>query len=238
MLGPSKPLPHGDEFASPEDYVDQLLEFSSTSDMLQILCGGVHIIDFFTNEPGLFRSILPTDWHNFLLSCDIMRLLDVLLRDDLSKPLEDVEMQPPQSFLEYVASVRKFSLRRDHDSRKKEKLPTLPHPVSVGMKPKKIHEVTSFASYVQRLSEDLQKHSGTDITHFVDFGSGQNYLGRALASEPYNRRVVAVEGRENNVNAAKGLDVFSGLAKRQVVMRNKKLYQQMRIFVDHSVRAT
>ncbi|KAH8177235.1 methyltransferase domain-containing protein [Sarocladium implicatum] len=228
MLGPDKPLPYGDDFASPEDYVDQLLGFSSNSDMLQILCGGVHIIDFFTNEPGLFRSVLPTSWHDFLLSCDIMRLLDVLLRDDLTKPLENVEMQPPQDFIEYVASVRKFSLRRDHTPRRNEKLPTLPHPVSVGMKPKKIHEVTSFASYVQRLSEDLHENNGTSITHFVDFGSGQNYLGRALASDPYNRRVVAVEGRENNVSAAKGLDVFSGLAKRQVVMRNKKLYQQMR----------
>lgn len=226
MPGPETPLPYAEGFTSAEDYVDQLLNFVSTSDMFQILCGGVHIIDFFTQEPGLFHTALPAEWHEFLLSCDIMRLLDILLRDDLTQTLEGVEMQPPKSFLDYVSSVRRFSLRREYDTQRK--VPPVPHPVSVGMKPKKKHEVASFANYIEGLAEDLKSHNGTEISHFVDFGSGQNYLGRALASEPYNRRVVAVEGRENNVNSAKGLDIYSGLATRQVVMRNKKRFNEIR----------
>ncbi|KAK0383579.1 hypothetical protein NLU13_9490 [Sarocladium strictum] len=229
MMGPEQPLPYAECFASPEDYVNQLLEFTSSSDMFQILSGGVHIIDFFTQEPGLFHSALPPEWHDFLLSCDIMRLLDLLLRDDLDKPFENLEKQPPKSFIDYVASIRKFSLRREFGSAENEKkLPALPRHVAVGMKPKKKHEVSSFAKYVQELSQDLKRNNGTEITHFVDFGSGQNYLGRALASEPYNRKVVAVEGREHNVSGAKGLDIQSGLATRQVVMRNKKVYQDLR----------
>ncbi|KAL2207724.1 hypothetical protein CC79DRAFT_770513 [Sarocladium strictum] len=229
MLGPERPLPYADGFNSAEDYIDQLLSFSSSSDLFQILSGGVHIIDFFTQDPGLFRTILPTEWHEFLLECDIMRLLHILLWEDLAKPFEDVPMQPPQSFVEYVASIRKFSLGREFDAAsKKINPPALPRNVALGMKPKKKHEVSTFANYVQHLSEDLKSHNGTEISHFVDFGSGQNYLGRALASEPYNRKVVAVEGREHNVSGAKGLDVLSGLATREKVMRNKKLYQELR----------
>lgn len=227
MIGPERPLPHHEGFASAEAYVDELLNFSSTSDLFQILCGGVHVLDFFTREPSLFYATLPEEWHPFLLSCDIMRLLDLLLRDDLNSPATDMEILPPHSLIAYVKSIRRLSLRRDHDARA-AKLPALPRPVAVGMKPKKVHEVTSFADYVQTLSDNVQSETGTGISHFVDFGSGQNYLGRALASEPYNRRVVAVEGRENNVAAAKGLDMVSGLATKQTVMRNKKLYNKLR----------
>jgi hypothetical protein len=228
-LGPEQPLPYVEGFSSPEDYINQLLEFTSSSDIFQILSGGVHIIDFFIQDPGLFRSVLPSEWHDFLLSCDIMRLLDILLRDDLDKPFENVDIQPPRSFIDYIASIRKFSLQRDFGGPANgKKLPALPRHVAVGMKPKKKHEVSNFASYVQGLSEDLKKHNDTDISHFVDFGSGQNYLGRAMASEPYNRKVVAVEGREHNVSGAKGLDVHAGLATREVVLRNKKVYQELR----------
>lgn len=64
------------------------------------------------------------------------------------------------------------------------------------------------------------------ITHLVDFGSGQNYLGRALAQPPYSRDIVAVEGRASNIDGARDLDFMAGLAEREVVMRNKKLWQQ------------
>ncbi|KND93657.1 hypothetical protein TOPH_01594 [Tolypocladium ophioglossoides CBS 100239] len=223
---PESPLPYRGGFSSPEEYVQTLLEFVHKTEIFQILCGGVHILDFFTTEPGLFHAALPEEWHVFLLSCDIMRLLDLLMRDDL----DNLDMQdgrgPPSSLLQYIRSIRDLSLRREFHPLG-QKLPVLPRSVAVGMKPKKIHEVTNFADFVTRLSDDMADSCGDGVAHFVDFGSGQNYLGRALASEPYNRRVVAVEGRENNVTAARGLDRLSGLAVKVKVMRNKKLWNKI-----------
>ncbi|KJZ71759.1 hypothetical protein HIM_08844 [Hirsutella minnesotensis 3608] len=225
-MAPSKPLPCSNVFPSPESYVEALLDFATNSDMFQILCGGVHILDFFTTEPGLFRAALPDEWHPFLLSCDIMRLLDLLVRDDLDDLHFEPGCGPPESFLRYVRSIRDLSLAREFCP-PSEKLPVLPRSVAVGMRPKKIHEVRHFAGYVEQLSRDVAASCGREITHFVDFGSGQNYLGRTLASEPYNRRVVAVEGRENNVAAAKGLDRVAGLAVTEKVRRNKKLWSKV-----------
>lgn len=223
---PDTPLPYRGAFASPEEYIESLLAFASTRDIFQILCGGVHILDFFTTEPGLFHAAIPREWHPFLLSCDIMQLLNLLMRDDLDK-LDFAQGQgPPESLLQYVRSIRDLSLRRDF-SAAKETLPVLPRSVAVGMKPKKIHEVTHFADYIERLCCDISGSCGRDISHLVDFGSGQNYLGRALASAPYNRRVVAVEGRENNVAAARQLDRLSGLTVKAKVKRNKKLWNQI-----------
>jgi hypothetical protein len=94
------------------------------------------------------------------------------------------------------------------------------------MIPKKIHEVSSFADYVTHLADDIATQSGHEITHFVDFGSGQNYLGRALASPPYNKHIIAVESKALNINGAKNMDVLARVAEREIVMRNKKLYRQ------------
>ncbi|KAH8733617.1 methyltransferase domain-containing protein [Ilyonectria robusta] len=224
---PDKPLPYNGNYASPEEYIDKLLEFVWTSDTFQILCGGVHILDFFTIEPGLFHYALPKEWQPFILSCDIMRLLDLLMRDDLDNLSLEGDQRPPESFIEYIRTIRNLSLGRSFTPRQ-QKLPVLPRSVAVGMNQKKIHEVTNFADYIDRLSGDITEQSGDAISHFVDFGSGQNYLGRALASEPYNRHVVAVEGREINVTAARGLDISSGLAVKPKVMRNKKLWNKIK----------
>ncbi|KAK2603478.1 hypothetical protein QQS21_004338 [Conoideocrella luteorostrata] len=224
---PSKPLPYNGDFASPDEYVSSLLHFVYTTDIFQILCGGTHILDFFTSRPGLFHTVLPLEWHAFLLQCDIMRLLNIFMRDDLSNLNLDGLPELPSSLYKYIKSIRDLSLSREYTP-SKEVLPVLPQTVRVGMKPKKIHEVKNFADYIDRLSENIyQENNGEKITHYVDFGSGQNYLGRALASEPYNRHVVAVEGRENNVTAARGLDITSGLAIKEKVMRNKKLWNKI-----------
>lgn len=84
----------------------------------------------------------------------------------------------------------------------------------------------NFANYADRLAGDIAIQSGREITHFVDFGSGQNYLGRALASPPYDKHIIAVESKELNINGAKDLDVLAKVAEREKVMRNKKLYRQ------------
>lgn len=223
---PEKPLPYNGDYASPEEYIEKLLAFVRTSETFQILCGGVHILDFFTIEPGLYHYAVPEEWQHFILSCSIMQLLDLLMRDDLDSLPSEGDRAPPRSFVEYIQTIRNLSLARSFTPRK-QKLPVLPRQVAVGMNSKKKHEVTNFADYVDRLTDDISNECGTDISHYVDFGSGQNYLGRALASEPYNRSVVAVEGRENNVAAAKGLDMKSGLAVKPKVMRNKKMWSKI-----------
>ncbi|KPA46925.1 methyltransferase [Fusarium langsethiae] len=222
---PEKPLPFNGDFSSPDEYIDELLKFVRTSETFQILCGGVHILDFFTIEPGLFHYAIPKEWHPFILSCSLMEFLDLLMRDDLEKLNYD-GIQPPESFIEYVRTVRNLSLGRSFTP-PTEKLPALPRSVAIGMNVKKNHEVTNFADCLSRLSDDIREQYGNEISHYVDFGSGQNYLGRVMASEPYNRHVVAVEGRENNVSAAKGLDMSSGLAVKPKVMRNKKLWTKI-----------
>ncbi|KAF6817273.1 hypothetical protein CSOJ01_02455 [Colletotrichum sojae] len=226
---PEKPLPCSDEFASPEDYVSALLKFVTETDIFQILCGGVHVLDFFTNSPGLFHQVLPEEWQPFLLAYDTMDLLDLLMRDDLDALPEDMDPAPPESFLKYIRDIRRLSLSRTFSPSASETKPPpkLSRSVAVGMKPKKAHEVAHFARYVDSLAAAISDRWGKDTTHFVDFGSGQNYLGRTLALPPYNRHVVAVEGREHNIDGAKGLDVLSGLASKEVVMRNKKLWHQM-----------
>ncbi|CAM1508220.1 Fc.00g050680.m01.CDS01 [Cosmosporella sp. VM-42] len=223
---PNKPLPFNGDFDSPEEYTDKLLEFITTSDTFKILCGGVHILDFFTIEPGLYHYAIPVEWQPFILTLDTVHLLDLLMRDDLDNLAFGEDDKPPESLIEYIRTVRNLSIGRSFTPRK-QKLPVLPRTVAVGMNQKKIHEVTNFADYVDRLSEDIIHDDGGEISHFVDFGSGQNYLGRALASEPYNRNVVAVEGRENNVSAARGLDIKSGLALKPKVRRNKKLWSKI-----------
>ena len=233
---PERPLPHSDEFSSTDEYVDSLLEFSAKSELFRFLCGGVHILDFFTTEPGLFVSAVPKEWQDYLLQNEPMVLLDFLMRDDLSSiPSNTGPGVPPESLIQYVKDIRRFSLHRNfHPSR--PKLPVLPRPVALGMKTKKVHEVTHFAGYIDRLSEDITRVSGNELTHFVDFGSGQNYLGRALASPPYNKHIVGVESKEANMAGAKELDILSGLAEKEKRVRNKKLYHRIREAVDPSLQ--
>ena len=150
-----------------------------------------------------------------------MDLLDLLMRDDLDQPRND---QPPESLVKYIRDIRKHSLKRNLEGNETET--RLPRHVAVGMIPKKIHEVSSFSDYVVKVADDVSERSGRETTHFVDFGSGQNYLGRTLASPPYNKNVVAVESKELNITGAKSKDVFAGVAEREKVMRNKKVYRQ------------
>ncbi|KAI9647599.1 hypothetical protein NHQ30_003984 [Ciborinia camelliae] len=221
-MPPEKSLPYPDDFSNADEYVDSLLHFATTSTIFQTLCGGVHILDFFIREPSLYHKILPEEWRDWLLSCPSMDLLDLLIRDDLSLPRDD---PPPESLIKYIQDIRKHSLIR---SVEKENLSTtkLPRHVAVGMIPKKVHEVTNFADYVVRVADSVKEESAKEITHFVDFGSGQNYLGRTLASPPWNRWIVAVESKGGNIEGAKSMDVLAGMAEREKVMRNKKVFRE------------
>ncbi|KHJ34428.1 hypothetical protein EV44_g6085 [Erysiphe necator] len=257
-MAPSIPLPYSlKDFNTTNEYIESLLNFCSTSVLFQTLCGGVHILDFYTQEQSTFRSIIPHEWQEWLLSRDITELMDFLLRQDLlmkegSKvdggvageivAEKTVAPPPPESLVNYIRQIRKLSLiRKIPLEQEQEQLQgqqgkqvkkndtkqsgSLPRHITVGMVPKKIHEVENFAKYVVRLADDIAIHSGKEITHFIDFGSGQNYLGRALASPLYNKQIVAIENKGLNIKSAKNMDILANAAKREIVMRNKKLYR-------------
>lgn len=236
-MGPDKPLPLPKEFDNTEDYVESLLRFTTSSWLLQTLCGGVHILDFYTRSPDLYSAILPQSWRDWFKSRDIMDILDFLMREDLSH--FDAEHQaaskswrdgppPPEELLQYVTEVRKHLLGRDFPPPGSGLTPqksAIPRHIAVGMKIKKVHEVDNFARYIDRLTTEIATATDKPITHLVDFGSGQNYLGRALAATPYSKHIVAVESRQHNIDGAKNMDVLAKLVPKPVVLRNKKEYR-------------
>lgn len=224
--------------------MQSLLSFVTTSDMLQTLCGGVHVLDFFTRNPDLYASVLPLSWREWLHDVEISDLLDLLMREDLSCLVLTTSNTsgtegtwrghalPPKSFMDYVSTVRKLSLDRTFSS-SNTKSPSLSRHISVGMNVKKAHEVTNFAAFVNELTVKLACEDQVDITHIVDFGSGQNYLGRVLAGPLYRKQVVAVESKVLNIDGAKAMDVNAKLAKKQVIWRNKRAYRDTGIDNAH-----
>lgn len=247
-----KDLPYPVGHDSADDYVESLLKFSTNCDMLQTLCGGVHILDFLTRELDLYSTVLPDEWRCWLGSSDIPDILDLLMREDL-QPLMKMYTHnelslvpealtslstvgstwrcgtaPPLSLLQYIQEVRNHTLDRSFDKdqgRVPSKSQPLSKQVAVGMKPKKAHEVEEFASFVDGLVSELVTTNSHNITHLIDFGSGQNYLGRVLASLPYEKQVVAIESKQSNIDEAKNMDVSARLAKKERILRNKKVYR-------------
>ena len=218
-------------------YVSSLLSFATGSDIFRNLCGGIHILDFLTREPDLYTTVLPQEWRGWFDQVAIDKVLDLLLREDLqqfgsgdpdttngNQSWRGHEL-PPSSLIEYVGTVRRHCLLRQHVPIRKD-VGTLPRRISVGMKPKKIHEVSNFAAYVDNLSADLADSTGQPVSGIIDFGSGQNYLGRTLASPPYHHDVIAIERKHHNIDGAKGMDVHAKLAKKEKIMRNKKEYKR------------
>lgn len=219
------PLPQG--YSDEETYVRDLLHFVTTSDLLQTLVGGVHILDFFVNVPDLYERILPADWRAWFELHDIDDLMEFFLRDDLDcfpqgndGDLPYEEEEPPKKLLEYIRSIRGLSLNRTY--RESGPYEPMSRQLGLGMNLKKIHEVDHFARYVQRLTSNIATMKGHKISHLVDFGAGQGYLGRVLASRPNNQRVIAVEGRPHNVTNAKSLDEKARLVPKIEIRRNKK----------------
>ncbi|MCJ1364017.1 hypothetical protein MMC16_003126 [Acarospora aff. strigata] len=258
FMAPKRPLPLPEGFSEAETYIDALLDFITSSELCQKLCGGVHILDFLTREPDYYSIVLPPSWREWFCTRDIDLILDLLMREDLQQfaprsagdtptrePLAVGDAgtmtrpgswrggrPPPDSLIDYIRDIRGLCLDRNSTSRTDGDEPSskvqherLSRHVTVGMKPKKIHEVENFARYVDDLASNLAHHNDTNITHLIDFGSGQNYLGRALASRPYSRDVVAIESKQLNIDGARSMDIRAKLAKKQRVMRNKREYR-------------
>ncbi|RDW93053.1 uncharacterized protein DSM5745_00375 [Aspergillus mulundensis] len=235
-MPPTRSLPLPEGWTDPDAYVEALLSFATSSDLFRHLCGGVHMLDFLTREPDLYTTLLPEDWRQFFEHHSIAHIIDLLLRDDIEPLLaaytqgnvaaqewRGVAVLPPLTLLEFIRQIRRLTLRRDftpHDSSKA----TIPPRIAVGMKVKKYHEVAHFSKYVHSLCNTVHQERGEEITHIVDFGSGQNYLGRTLASPPYNRNIVAIERKHQFINGANRMDVYANMVeKKKVRMYNKKL---------------
>jgi hypothetical protein len=234
-MGPDTPLPLPPDFSNTDDYVESLLRFSTSSWLLQTLCGGVHILDFYTRSPDLYSAILPLSWRDWFRRRDIMDIMDLLMREDLAQFGENGKAwrdgpAPPEDLLIYIKEVRKHLLARDFPppgSGLEPQKAAIPRHIALGMKVKKVHEVDNFARYVDRLTSDIASSNKKPITHLVDFGSGQNYLGRALAAPPYSKHIVAVESKQHNIEGAKNMDVLAKLVPKPLVMRNKKKYRAL-----------
>lgn len=220
---PKFPLPLCDEWTDPESYVEELLSFATSSDFFRQICGGVHILDFLTRDPDLYTSLIPEDWRRFFDHHDIHDLLDLLLRDDIYALKEQSQNQekewrggifPPPSLVEYIYQIRRLNLGREFAPPPGFKKGSIPHRLSVGMRPKKYHEVENFANYVDSLCTTVEQERGDGISHIVDFGSGQNYLGRTLASSPYDKHIIAIERKHQYISGAKGMDVHAKLEKK------------------------
>jgi hypothetical protein len=215
------------EWASEDEYVRSLLTFATSSDLFRNLCGGVHILDFLTREPDLYTTVLPREWRDWFDLLTMDEILDFLLRGDPTQFGDRTDKEvthPPESLWDYVQTVRKHCLQRGFRP-VSDSITEMPKPISVGMKTKKIHEVTHFAAYVGRLSDHVSERLQEPIS-VVDFGSGQNYLGRTLASPPYNKRVVAIERKHHNIAGARTMDVHAKLATKEKIMRNKKEWKR------------
>ena len=241
-MGPEKPLPYGPYYDTPEQYMAALLKFLTTSDMLQMLCGTVHILDFLTQEPDLYETIFPPDWREWLEQFGIADILHFLLREDLDCLFSDLysgertespslwrgKPSPPKSLVCYVQDVRHLILDRAFyrpSPLNNEQVPHFSPSLKVGMKPKKAHEVQNFAAFIERLNSNIAQNTNHDISHFIDFGSGQSYLGRVLASPLYKKNVVAIERRHTNITGAMDMDVTAKIANKKTRLVNKKAFR-------------
>ncbi len=239
-MGPRTALPLPAGYTNTEEYVEALLHFVTFSDLFQLLVGGVHILDFFARSPDLYEWLLDVEWREWFELHDLQELLDFFLREDMgifmsegtNTDLWRGKRSPPESLVKYIAAIRDLSLARDFRTPQTSEngvshnsCDTIPRHTASGMNVKKTHEVVHFARYVQKLTVDIAATTESSITHIVDFGSGQNYLGRTLASPPYNRHVIAVESKPHNVAKSMELDIFARIAPKPMVMVNKKLFR-------------
>ena len=163
---PSQPLPLPPRFSTPDEYITSLLHFTQHP-LFQTLCGGVHILDFFTRDPpeDIYTSIIPPSWREYFGQFPIEKVLDILMRDDLSGNGEEEKdgSRIPEDLKEFILNVRGHMLVREFRPRwagseeeirragrlRKQRVrgevvreeEEMLRGLTVGMKPKKMHEV-------------------------------------------------------------------------------------------------
>ncbi|KAJ5347217.1 hypothetical protein MYU51_004427 [Penicillium brevicompactum] len=221
---PNRPLPISGAWETPDAYTEALLSFATTSVLFMNLCGGVHMVDFLTREPDVYTTTLPEEWREFFQHHDVQDIIHLLLREEIgplraaTQPVEGSSRTwrggafPPQSLLDYIFNVRQLALLRDLDTSSASQT-ELPSQVVMRMNRKKVHEVRHFSQYVASLSQTVYERRGEPVSHIVDFGSGQNYLGRTLVSPPYHKHIIAIERKHEYISGARTMDVRAKLAK-------------------------
>jgi len=153
-MPPLQQLPVASRFSdsTPEEYIDSLFTFWLAEPLLQTLCGGIHILDFFTRDSestdgpkDIYRTVLPADW----ISCFATQPLDTILDLFLRTPIEEFTSDIPETLKTYIREVREHMLQRGFVRREKSEqtIKAIGHgterALNAGMKPKKIHEVCS-----------------------------------------------------------------------------------------------
>ncbi|KAJ6155503.1 hypothetical protein N7470_006069 [Penicillium chermesinum] len=238
-MAPRCPLPLSEEWEDADSYIEGLLSFMTTSTLFINLCGGVHMLDFLTREPDLYTTLLPEDWRTFFEAHEVQDILRLLLKEDIAALKRYYEAKedsastrtwnggafPPQTLLEYIHNIKRFALRRDFvpaEPRRK-----LPFHIAMGMNQKKLHEVEHFSRWVAELSDTVEERRGEPVSHIVDFGSGQNYLGRTLAAPPYNKHIIAIERKHQYISGAKGMD--AKLKKTEIHVMNPRKKKKDRL---------
>src|SRR4051812_5471893 len=83
IMAPLTPLPLPEQFSQVDAYLESLLSFATSSELFLQLCGGVHILDFYTREPGIYSAVLPLCWRDWFKAIAIEDLLDLLMRENL-----------------------------------------------------------------------------------------------------------------------------------------------------------
>jgi len=153
-MPPPQQLPVSPRFSTnvPEEYIDSLLAFWSAEPLLQTLCGGIHILDFFTRDSDLgngprdiYHTVLSADWISYFAVQPLDSILDLFLRT----PIDEFTNNVPESLKTYIRDVREHMLQRGFVRREKSEqtIRAIGHgterALNAGMKPKKIHEVCS-----------------------------------------------------------------------------------------------
>jgi hypothetical protein len=136
-------------------------------------------------------------------------MLELLLHASTGTILSTPNIPADLAF--WIIDVRKGCLERGYtpparnNMRRPDGLKSKEANLFVGMKPKKIHEVAHFADFVDDFASSIEEAERP--THIVDFGSGQGYLPRLLATR-YGWDVVGLEGREDNLKGAREMDAW------------------------------
>lgn len=241
---PRHDLPIDPSFSDEIKYVESLLRFVTSSNLFQTLCGGVHVLDFLLKDTTLYSTVIPQEWSMWFEKYTIYEILDVLMHKDLTvveslccQQKENLaslreneahdQVLPPLTLLEYVQAIRKHALVRSYPADGSESdasigIAKIPRHVAVGMKEKKIHEVQHFSRYIDELCDHMKSTGTWNIDQIMDFGSGQNYLGRTIASPPYSRSVIALESKQLNIDGAKAMDITAKLVAKPKSIRNRK----------------
>ncbi|KAJ9629472.1 hypothetical protein H2203_001846 [Taxawa tesnikishii (nom. ined.)] len=218
-MGPEKPLPISPEWSDSMSYAESLLDFVQSSDLLRTLCGGVHILDFFTRKPDLYSQVLPEEWRTFFQLHDIMDILDLFMRDDLASISQGNherwrgDSMPPESLIEHLQAVRKYSLHRDFV------------PPSSGTKNGQRQKLARHVTQGMNVKRSMNRFSKPADYPFGRFWIRPKLPWASSCKSPFNKHIIAVESRQHNIEGARNWDILAKLAPKPQINRNKKEYR-------------